>query len=62
MEATTASEVRKVRASLRLTQEEFSRLTGIPRSSIAKYERGHAVPPGDVLLAIMRQEFPVRSK
>jgi len=54
--------VRNVRQSLGLTQDQFSRVTGIPRSSIAKYERGHAIPPGDVLLAIMRREFPVRRK
>jgi len=58
----TAIEVRKVRDKLRLTQEEFASLTGLPRSSIAKYERGWSIPPRDVLLAIMRKEFPVKHK
>lgn len=56
----TAIEVRKVREKLKLTQEEFSALTGLARSSIAKYETGWSIPPGDVLLAIMRKQFPVK--
>ena len=44
--------VKKVRKKLGLTQTEFGQLVGKNRSTIAKYELGLAIPPGDVLLNI----------
>jgi transcriptional regulator with XRE-family HTH domain len=57
----TAEVVVTIRKKMRMTQEQFSKLTGITRVNIAKYEKGHTVPPGNVLLALMRKQFPVFS-
>lgn len=56
----TAIEVRKIRKEMGLTQAQLAELTGIKRSLIAKYECGAVTPPGDVMLALQRREFPVR--
>ena len=48
--------VKKVREALGLTQEAFARKIGKTRNDVAKYERGYAVPPGDVMLKILDLE------
>lgn len=46
-------EIRRVREDLGLTLAEFAERTGIPWQTLAQYELGHTVPPGDRLLLIV---------
>lgn len=47
------SEIRRVRESLGMTLERFGEHVGIPWQTIAHYESGRAMPPGDRLLRIL---------
>ena len=46
-------EIRRVRDDLGLTLAEFAVRIGIPWQTLAQYELGHTVPPGDRLLLIV---------
>ena len=54
--------VKRVRKSLKLTQEAFAKKIGKTRGDIAKYENGFAIPPGDVLLRIQAAEKQPKAK
>ena len=41
----TADNVKSLRLRAKLTQEEFSVLTGVPVSTLSTWERGTRVPP-----------------
>jgi len=47
------AEIRRVRASLGMTLQEFGEHVGIAWQTIAAYETGRVVPPSDRLLAIV---------
>lgn len=46
-------EIKRVRASLGLTLQEFGELVEIPWQTIAGYESGRVTPSGDRLLQIL---------
>lgn len=48
--------IKKLRSKLGLTQKEFADKIGKDRSSIANYETGRAIPPGNILLKIQELE------
>lgn len=48
--------IKVIRSKLGLTQRELANRIGKDRSSIANYETGRAIPPGDVLLKIQALE------
>ena len=45
--------IKTIRKELGLSQNDFAELVGSNRCNIAKYETDAAMPPGDVLLAIL---------
>ncbi|WP_119689039.1 helix-turn-helix domain-containing protein [Clavibacter michiganensis] len=51
---TIASNLRKARKSMGLTQEQLSERTGIPVATLKKYEGGKQPPPGDRIGALAR--------
>lgn len=52
--------IKSVRQQLNDTQAEFAARIDSNRANIANYEKGRAIPPGDVLLKIQRLEASVR--
>jgi len=48
--------VKYVRKQLGLTQQQFAELLKIKRASIANYETGRTIPPGNVLIEIQYLE------
>jgi len=46
--------VKAIRSYLKLTQKDFGNKIGKTRCSIANYETGRAIPPGDILLKIQK--------
>jgi transcriptional regulator with XRE-family HTH domain len=51
---TIASNLKKARKSMGLTQEQLSERTGIPVPTLKKYEGGKQPPPGDRIGALAR--------
>lgn len=49
--------IRLVRTSQKITQVKFAEITGIPATSIKKYEKGERKPSGEALLKII-EHFP----
>ena len=44
--------IKNLRKKLNLTQEGFAELIGKDRTTVARYESGDVIPPGNVLLEI----------
>ena len=44
VEVNTAEDVRQLRESLRMTQEEFAREVGVSFSTVSRWERGRGEP------------------
>jgi DNA-binding transcriptional regulator YiaG len=55
---TTADVIKHVRKKMGLTQAKFSALIGVSRASVAKYETSKAIPPGDVILKVLKLHGP----
>lgn len=51
--------IRKLRRTLDLTQDEFGKLVGVKRNTIAQYESGRNIPIDSVIYSICR-EFNVK--
>ena len=49
----TKDYIKSIRKKYGLTQEEFSKLLGIKRYNLAKYETGASEPPGNILLRVV---------
>lgn len=54
--------VKAIRSHLKLTQKDFGNKIGKSRCSIANYETGRAIPPGDTLLKIQELDLNSISK
>jgi DNA-binding transcriptional regulator YiaG len=50
-----ADEIRRLRQELGMTLAEFGAHVGVPWQSIAAYETGRRIPPGDRLLVIIHR-------
>jgi transcriptional regulator with XRE-family HTH domain len=48
-----AKEIRRIRKELKLSQGALAKIIRRDRSTITHYERGDAVPPGDILIKIL---------
>jgi transcriptional regulator with XRE-family HTH domain len=59
MDATVGSRLASARKALNFTQDAFCSKTGIPKSSLQKYEGGHSVPGTEALTMIARAGIDV---
>jgi DNA-binding transcriptional regulator YiaG len=58
----TAAEIRKLRESLGLTQEEFAKKIGAARVTVAKWEIGQHPPKGLYLQALEKLKARAKEK
>jgi DNA-binding transcriptional regulator YiaG len=58
----TANEIRKLRESLELTQEQFAKRIGATRGTIARWELGTAKPKGLYLQALEKLKTKAKPK
>ena len=49
--------IKQVRKKLNITQDEYARLLGRSRSTVANYENGNIKPSADVLLKIQELAY-----
>lgn len=54
MEVTLGKRLSDARKALKLTQDVFCTLTGMPKSSLQKYEGSHSVPGTDALSMVAK--------
>ncbi len=45
-----AEEIKKIRLSLNLTQEEFAKKIGVSKNTIYNYENGSKIPPSKIMI------------
>ena len=50
--------IKTTRKNLNLTQKDFGKLIGKSISCVSRYEAGHIIPPGDIVMAT----FELRKK
>jgi putative transcriptional regulator len=58
----TSNEIRKLRETLGLTQEEFAKKVGAGRATIARWESGQSKPTGLYLRALEKLQTTVKKR
>jgi putative transcriptional regulator len=58
----TSDEIRKLRETLGLTQEEFAKKVGAGRVTIARWESGQSKPTGLYLRALEKLQITVKKR
>lgn len=48
------NKIRELRARFNMSQEELAKQAGITRQTVASYESGERVPPGDTMIKIAK--------